>query len=113
MVAMSILIEWAFRSSILILSGALLLRALRVKDPSIRLAAWAAILSGSLLIPALTAALRISSKYSCLWAERILHASRNSRHVRRQASAAPSRPMARQPLPRHSRCELTCLQCSS
>jgi hypothetical protein len=30
--------EWAIRSSILILSGALLLRVLRVKDPSIRLA---------------------------------------------------------------------------
>jgi hypothetical protein len=49
--------EWALRSSILILSGALLLRALRVKDPSIRLAAWTVTLFGSLAIPALTAAL--------------------------------------------------------
>jgi hypothetical protein len=51
------LAEWALRSSILIASGALLLRALRVKDPSIRLAAWTAILCGSLAIPALTAVL--------------------------------------------------------
>jgi multidrug efflux pump subunit AcrA (membrane-fusion protein) len=51
------LAEWALRSSILILSGALLLWALRVKDPAIRLAAWTAMLCGSLAIPALTAAL--------------------------------------------------------
>ena len=51
------LAEWALRSSILIVSGALLLRALRVKDPSIRLAAWTAMLCGSLAIPALTAVL--------------------------------------------------------
>ena len=51
------LAEWALRSSILILSGALLIRALRVKDPSIRLAAWTAMMCGSLAIPALTAAL--------------------------------------------------------
>jgi uncharacterized protein (TIGR03435 family) len=51
------LAEWALRSSILILSGALLLQALRVKDPSIRLAAWTAMLGGSLALPALTAAL--------------------------------------------------------
>jgi len=51
------LAEWAVRSSILILSGALLLWALRVKDSSIRLAAWTAMLYGSLAIPGLTAAL--------------------------------------------------------
>jgi uncharacterized protein (TIGR03435 family) len=51
------LAEWALRSSILILGGALLLRALRVKDPSIRLAAWTAMLCVSLAIPAITAAL--------------------------------------------------------
>ena len=57
MTTIQFLAEWALRSSILILSGALLLRALRVKDPSIRLAAWTAMLCGSLAIPALTAAL--------------------------------------------------------
>lgn len=51
------LAEWAVRSSILILSGALLLRVLRVKDSSIRLAAWTAMLCGSLAIPAMTSAL--------------------------------------------------------
>jgi multidrug efflux system membrane fusion protein len=51
------LAEWALRSSILILSGALLLWALRVKDSSIRLAAWTVMLFGSLAIPALTVAL--------------------------------------------------------
>jgi uncharacterized protein (TIGR03435 family) len=50
-------VEWALRSSILVLSGALLLRALRVRDPSIRLAAWTAILGGSLALPALAAVL--------------------------------------------------------
>jgi uncharacterized protein (TIGR03435 family) len=54
--------EWALRSSILIVSGALLLRAsrvraCRVKDPAIHLAAWTAMLCGSLAIPALTVAL--------------------------------------------------------
>jgi uncharacterized protein (TIGR03435 family) len=53
---------WAIRSSILIAGGALALWLLRVKDSSIRAAAWTAILCGSflipiLLIPALTAAL--------------------------------------------------------
>jgi beta-lactamase regulating signal transducer with metallopeptidase domain len=49
--------EWALRSSILILSGALLLWALRVKDPAIRLAAWTVMLCGSLAIPVLIRAL--------------------------------------------------------
>jgi RND family efflux transporter MFP subunit len=57
MTTIQFLAEWALRSSILILSGALLLRALRVKDPSIRLTAWTAVLFGSLALPALTAAL--------------------------------------------------------
>jgi len=56
MISIQFLSEWALRSSILILTGALLLRALRVKDPSIRLAAWTAALFGSLMIPAITAA---------------------------------------------------------
>ena len=57
MTTIRFLAEWALRSSILILAGALLLWALRVKDPSIRLAAWTAMLCGSLMIPAITAAL--------------------------------------------------------
>ena len=54
MTTLQFLAEWALRSTILILTGALLLWALRVKDASIRLAAWTAILCGSLAIPALT-----------------------------------------------------------
>jgi RND family efflux transporter MFP subunit len=57
MTAIQFLVEWALRSSILILSGALLLLMFRVKDPSIRLAAWTVMLFSSLAIPALTAAL--------------------------------------------------------
>jgi len=57
MTTIQFLAEWAFRSSILILSGALLLWVLRVKSPSIRLAAWTAMLCGSLAIPAITTAL--------------------------------------------------------
>jgi RND family efflux transporter MFP subunit len=57
MTAIQFLAEWALRSSILILSGALLLWTPRVKDPSIRLAAWTALLFGSLALPALTVAL--------------------------------------------------------
>ena len=57
MTTLQFLAEWALRSSILILSGALLLWALRVKDPSIRLAAWTVMLAGSLAIPALSLAL--------------------------------------------------------
>jgi RND family efflux transporter MFP subunit len=54
MTTIQFLAEWALRSSILILSGALLLWALRVKDSSIRLAAWTAILCGSLAMPLFT-----------------------------------------------------------
>jgi hypothetical protein len=53
MTTIQFLAEWALRSSVLILSGALLLWALRVKDPSIRLAAWTAMLCGSLAMPPL------------------------------------------------------------
>jgi len=49
--------EWAVRSSVLIAAGALLLRLLRVKNPSLRLTAWTAILAGSLAIPLLATAL--------------------------------------------------------
>src|SRR5580658_8302209 len=53
----TMLVEWALRSSVLIATGALLLRALRVKDPCIRWAAWTAMLCASLAIPALHLAL--------------------------------------------------------
>lgn len=49
--------EWAMRSALLIAVGALLLRALRVNDPAVRLAVWTALLAGSLSLPLLTAAL--------------------------------------------------------
>ena len=51
------LMAWALRSSVLVLSGALILWLVRVKDSSIRLAAWTAMLAGSLAIPILTVAL--------------------------------------------------------
>ena len=54
MITIQFLVEWALRSSLLILTGALLLWALRVKDPSIRLAAWTAMLCGSLAMPLFT-----------------------------------------------------------
>jgi uncharacterized protein (TIGR03435 family) len=54
MIDIGFLAEWALRSSILVLVGALLLRALRVKDSSICLASWTAILCCSLAIPILT-----------------------------------------------------------
>jgi hypothetical protein len=54
---MQLLLEWAVRSSILILVGLVLLRASRVKDPSIVLAACVAMLGSSLLVPAFRAAL--------------------------------------------------------
>jgi uncharacterized protein (TIGR03435 family) len=54
MTAVQFLVEWAIRSTALLLCGALVLTALRVKDPSVRLAAWVAMLLGSLAIPAMT-----------------------------------------------------------
>lgn len=51
------LAEWSVRSSILIACGAALLWALRVRDASIKLAAWTAMLCCSLAIPFLGAAL--------------------------------------------------------
>ena len=57
MTTIRFLVEWTFRSSALVLGGAILLRALRVKDSSVRLAAWTAMLCGSLAMPLLTAAL--------------------------------------------------------
>jgi hypothetical protein len=49
--------EWGIRSMALIAAGGLLLRVLRVKDPAVRLAAWTAMLWGSLAMPVLTAML--------------------------------------------------------
>ncbi len=49
--------DWIVRSSILILAGTLLLWLLRAKNPSVRLAAWIALLAGSLAVPLLTSAL--------------------------------------------------------
>jgi RND family efflux transporter MFP subunit len=57
MIAIRFLMEWAVRSSILILGCGLLLRVLRAKDPAIRLAAWTAVLFGSLAMPLLTVSL--------------------------------------------------------
>jgi uncharacterized protein (TIGR03435 family) len=57
MTVVEFLAEWAIRSAAVILSGALLMRVLRVKDPAIRLAASIAMLCGSLAMPILTAAL--------------------------------------------------------
>ena len=44
---------WALRSAVVAIAAAVLLWLFRVKDPSVRLAAWTAVLFGSLLIPAL------------------------------------------------------------
>lgn len=54
MTILALLAAWALRSAVVVLASAVLLELLRVKDPSIRLAAWTATLFGSLLIPALT-----------------------------------------------------------
>jgi uncharacterized protein (TIGR03435 family) len=51
------LAEWALRSSVLIVAGALVPMALRVKDSSIRLAAWVALLCGSVALPLMTVTL--------------------------------------------------------
>jgi uncharacterized protein (TIGR03435 family) len=54
MIAIQSFANLGLRSSVLILSGILLLKALRVKDASVRLAAWTAMLCGSLALPLLT-----------------------------------------------------------
>lgn len=59
--AIYFLTEWAIRSSLLIGIAAMALWVLQVKDSSIRLAAWTAVLAGSLLIPAMTASLPVVS----------------------------------------------------
>src|SRR6185312_6020288 len=55
----SFLAQWAIRSSILIFGGALLIWVTRLKDPALRLAAWIALLIGSLLIPVMAAILPV------------------------------------------------------
>src|ERR1041385_9057662 len=57
MTMIQILGEWLVRSSILMLAGMLLLRLLRVKNPSLRLMALTAMLAGSLSMPVLTGVL--------------------------------------------------------
>lgn len=57
MITIQFVAEWALRSSVLIGCGGFLLWALRIKDSSVRLLAWTAMLIGSLLIPAITATL--------------------------------------------------------
>src|SRR5689334_2509692 len=56
---LSFILEWGLRSSILISAVFLVLTALRVKRPSVRLFALTAVLLGSLLIPVLTLALPV------------------------------------------------------
>ncbi len=57
MTSIQFLAQWAIRSSVLILAGALLLWVLRVKSSSIRLAVWTALLCASLALPVLTGVL--------------------------------------------------------
>jgi hypothetical protein len=57
MTTIQFLAEWAVRSSMLILAGALVLVLSRVKDSSIRLAAWVALLCGSVALPLMTVTL--------------------------------------------------------
>ena len=57
MMTVGSLAGWALRSSVLILVGLVLLKALRVKDPAVRLAVWTAVLCASLAIPLLSVAL--------------------------------------------------------
>ena len=57
MSAVPFLAGWTLRSAAILLAGAASLRLLRVKDPRVRLAVWIATLCGSLVMPALSAAL--------------------------------------------------------
>jgi hypothetical protein len=53
MTILMFLAAWALRSALVAIAAAVLLSLFRVKDPSVKLAAWTAVLFGSLLIPAL------------------------------------------------------------
>jgi uncharacterized protein (TIGR03435 family) len=55
--AAQFLAEWTLRSSVLIGAGVLLLWAFRIKDSSIRLASWTAMLFASVAVPFLVSAL--------------------------------------------------------
>jgi beta-lactamase regulating signal transducer with metallopeptidase domain len=55
MITIEFLAQWAVRSSLSIGVGALLMWAFRVKDPAMRLAAWTALMIGSLAIPLFSA----------------------------------------------------------
>ena len=57
MITTGFLAQWALRSAILIVVGAVVLKVLRVKDPAVRLAAWTAMLCVSLAIPLLSISL--------------------------------------------------------
>jgi multidrug efflux system membrane fusion protein len=54
MTVLEFLVQWALRSSLLILCGAALLAVLRVRQSSTRLVAWTAMLAASLALPVLT-----------------------------------------------------------
>jgi multidrug efflux pump subunit AcrA (membrane-fusion protein) len=54
MTAVEFLVQWALRSSLLVLCGAALLAVLRVRQSSTRLAVWTALLAASLALPVLT-----------------------------------------------------------
>jgi beta-lactamase regulating signal transducer with metallopeptidase domain len=57
MTILMFLAAWGLRSAVVAIAAAVLLWLFRVKDPAVRLAAWTAVLFGSLLIPALNMAL--------------------------------------------------------
>jgi beta-lactamase regulating signal transducer with metallopeptidase domain len=60
-IILAFLAAWALRSAVVALAAAVLLKLLRVRDPSLQLAAWTAALFGSLLMPALTITLPVVS----------------------------------------------------
>ena len=55
---------WAIRSSILILAGAVLISALRMRDATLRWAVWTALLALDPLIPGMSTALPSVHWYS-------------------------------------------------
>jgi hypothetical protein len=59
MTLLRLMAEWTLRSSILIVCGALVLRALRIESAALRLAAWVGMLCASLAMPLLMASLPV------------------------------------------------------
>lgn len=57
MTILEFLLAWAVRSAVLVLTGAIVLLAARLKTPSIRLVLWSTILLGSMATPILTRSL--------------------------------------------------------